>query len=161
MFEINGTFFVFIALFLGFMYLFNEIALKPVGQIIATRNKLIADDLAAAEDNKTDAAAVIAAYEERMQSSRLEGQRIIQEALQSAQAKRNEELKILQNELQTKIDKIRVDLAEERIKLVAELVDPEKELVEQIVKKLLGESAGLPSVVIDRLQVQKALEEAS
>jgi F-type H+-transporting ATPase subunit b len=158
MFDINGTYFIFIALFLGFMYLFNEIALKPVGEVIAARNKLIQDDLEAARQSKADAEEILATYQERIQASRMEGQRIIQEALQAAQLKRNEEFKRLQSEGNEKIEQIRAELAKERKTLIADLVDTEADLVQSIVRKLIGATA---QVTIDRQEVQKALEAAS
>jgi F-type H+-transporting ATPase subunit b len=158
MFDLNGTFFIFIVMFLGFVFLFNEIALKPVGQVIEARKKLIQGDLEAAQRSKEDAASVLSAYEERLQASRMEGQRIIQEVLQSGQAKRKEELARIHEEGNKKIEQIRSELASERGKLISQLVDSEIDLVQSIVKKLLGESA---TIAIDRQQVQKALEEAS
>jgi len=158
MFDLNGTFFIFIVMFLGFVFLFNEIALKPVGQVIEARKKLIQGDLEAAQRSKEDAASVLSAYEERLQASRMEGQRIIQEVLQSAQAKRKEELARIQADGNKKIEQIRSEIASERSKLISQLVDPEIDLVQSIVKKLLGDSA---TIAIDRQQVQKALEEAS
>jgi len=157
MFEINGTFFIFIVMFLGFIFLFNEIALKPVGQVIEARKKLIQGDLEAAQRSKEDAASVLSAYEERLQASRMEGQRIIQEVIQSAQAKRKEELGRIQAEGNKKIEQIRSEIASERNKLISQLVDSEIDLVQSIVKKLLGESA---TIALDRQQVEKALEEA-
>jgi F-type H+-transporting ATPase subunit b len=158
MFDLNGTFFIFIALFLGFIFLFNEIALKPVGQVIEARKQLIKDDLEAAQKSRQDAEAILSAYEERLQASRMEGQRIIQEVLQSSQAKRKEELSRIHVEGNRKIEEIRSELAKQRSSLIAQLVDSEVDLVQSIVKKLLGESATL---AIDRQQVQKTLEEAS
>jgi F-type H+-transporting ATPase subunit b len=158
MFEINGTFFIFIVMFLGFIFLFNEIALKPIGQVIEARKKLIQGDLEAAQRSKEDAASVLSAYEERLQASRMEGQRIIQEFIQSAQAKRKEELGRIQAEGNKKIEQIRSEIAGERSKLISQLVDSEIDLVQSIVKKLLGESA---TIALDRQQVEKAVEEAS
>jgi F-type H+-transporting ATPase subunit b len=158
MFEINGTFFIFIALFLSFIYLFNAIALKPVGQVIEARKRLIEQDLEAAQKSRADAESTLTAYEERLKASRLEGQRIIQETVQTAQAKRNEEMKHINSEGNDRIAKIRAELAEERTKLIAQLVDSEVDLVQSIIKKILGDSA---AIAIDRQQVLKALEEAS
>ena len=158
MFEINGTFFIFIVMFLGFIFLFNEIALKPVGQVIAARNRLIQGDLEAAQRTKADATSVLSAYEERLQASRMEGHRIIQEVLKTAQTTRNEELLRIQAEGNKKIEQVRSELANDRSKLISQLVDSEMDLVQSIVKKLLGDSA---TIAIDRQQVQKALEEAS
>jgi F-type H+-transporting ATPase subunit b len=158
MFEINGTFFIFIVMFLGFVFLFNEIALKPVGQVIEARKRLIQGDLEAAQRSKDEAATVLSAYEERLQASRMEGQRIIQEVIQSAQTKRKEELAHIQAEGNKQIEQIRSELASDRGKLISQLVDSEIDLVQSIVKKLLGDSA---TIAIDRQQVQKALEEAS
>jgi F-type H+-transporting ATPase subunit b len=158
MFEINGTFFIFIVMFLGFVFLFNEIALKPVGQVIEARKRLIQGDLEAAQRSKDEAASVLSAYEERLQASRMEGQRIIQEVVQSAQTKRKEELARIHAEGNKQIEQIRSELANDRGKLISQLVDSEIDLVQSIVKKLLGDSA---TIAIDRQQVQKALEEAS
>jgi len=158
MFELNGTFFIFIVLFLGFVYLFNELALKPVGAVIEARKALIKNDLETARQHREDAEAGDAAYEERLKGSRLEGQRLIQEAVQSSQAKRTEQLAAVHADGNGKIETIRAELASHRGNLVTQLVDSEMDLVQTIFKKLLGESA---TVAIDRQQVQKTLEEAS
>src|ERR1700733_12649027 len=158
MFEINGTFFIFIALFLGFIFLFNEIALKPVGQVIEARKRIIKNDLEAAQKSRTDAELILARYEERLQASRMEGQQLIQEVLQSAQVKRKEELGRLQQEGNKQIEQIRSELAHERKSILLQLVDAEVDLVQNIAKKLLGESTVLN---VDRQQVHKMLEEAS
>src|SRR5271168_294145 len=110
MFDLNGTFFIFIVMFLGFVFLFNEIALKPVGQVIEARKRLIQGDLEAAQRSKDEAATVLSAYEERLQASRMEGQRIIQEVIQSAQTKRKEELAHIQAEGNKQIEQIRSEL---------------------------------------------------
>jgi F-type H+-transporting ATPase subunit b len=158
MFEINGTFFIFIALFLSFIYLFNAIALKPVGQVIEARKQLIQQDLEAAQKSRAEAESTITAYEERVKASRMEGQRIIQETVQTAEAKRNQEVARIQSQGNQQIQKIRTELAEERTKLIAQLVDSEVDLVQGIIKKILGDAG---AISVDRQQVLKALEEAS
>ncbi len=156
MFELNGTYIIFIASFLVFIYLLDEIMLKPVGKAIADRKSLIQEHLEISKSSRLKAESELAAYQERLNSTRHQSAGILNEAAQAAQKVKDDKLKTIQEEGRKKLDKAKAELAEEKKELVEGLVGEELELVSTISKKLLGESV---SVNVDRNKVRKVLEE--
>ncbi len=156
MFEINGTYIIFIASFLVFMYLLNEIMLKPVGKAIADRKALVQEHLEISKISHQKAEAELANYQERLNSTRHEAAGIRNEAAAAALKVRESKLKEVQDEGRKRLDKAKSELAAEKKTLVEGLVDQEMELVNTISKKLLGESA---KANVDRDKVRKVLEE--
>jgi F-type H+-transporting ATPase subunit b len=158
MFVLNGTFVIFIGLFLAFIYLFNETALKPIAKVIEERQLRIAGDYDAAKASNAETEASLNQYKEHIHASRVEAQKILHEALAAANKKRDESLKQIQEEGNKKLDAIRKELQAERKTLLSSLVESEAELIKEIVEKLLGGAHVIP---VDRQRVQLALEEAS
>ena len=156
MFEINGTYIIFIASFLVFMFLLNEIMLKPVGKAIADRKALIQEFQENGKFSREKAEAELISYQERLNSTRHEAAGIRNEASVAAQKVRDLKLKEVQDEGRKRLDKAKTELAVEKKALVEGLVDQELEIVNTISKKLLGESA---SANVDRNKVRKVLEE--
>lgn len=159
MFELNGTYIIFIASFLVFMFLLNEIMLKPVGKAIAERKSLVAEDLEVSKSTRLKAESELVAYQDRLHATRHEAAGIRNEAAATAQKVREGKLKEVQDEGRKKLDKAKSELAAEKKALVEGLVDQQVELVGSISKKLLGDSAPAPS--LDREKVRKVLEEVS
>ncbi|MBC7999154.1 MAG: hypothetical protein IAF58_14490, partial [Leptolyngbya sp.] len=85
MFELNGTYIVFIASFLVFMVLLNEIMLKPVGKAIAERRAQIAADIEAGKLSREKAEAEVSQYKDKLSATRSEAQRVIGETMLNAQ----------------------------------------------------------------------------
>lgn len=158
MFELNGTYVLFILSFLLFIWALNEIMLKPVGKVLEERTALIKGDVEAGKQARADAEAVVCQYQQRIHDTRLEAQRIINDATAEAQKKRDNELKVVQDQGRHKLDEAKAALAVERKQLIDGLVDQEVELVTMIVSKLTGEAAAAKP---DREKVRRALEEAS
>jgi F-type H+-transporting ATPase subunit b len=158
MFELNGTFVIFVALFLLFMILLNEIMLKPVGLIIERRKARIKQEYQSAQISNDQSKEVLSAYETHLHEIRIKSQKIIQEAAQAAQEVRTEKLKSAQSEGQKKLLAVKSELTAERGNLIQSLVESELDLVGAISDKLLGEKN---TMTIDRDQVRKALEVAT
>lgn len=156
MFELNGTFIIFIASFLVFMFLLNEIMLKPVGKAIADRKALVAEHLEVSKSSRLKAESELAAHQDKINSARHEAAGVRNEAAVAAQKIRDEKLKNVQDQGRKKLDAAKTDLVAEKKALVEGLVDQELELVNSISKKLLGESA---KTNVDREKVRKVLEE--
>lgn len=156
MFELNGTYIIFIASFLVFMVLLNEIMLKPVGKAIAERKALIAADLEVSKESRQTAEAELVSYQERLNSTRHQAAGIRNEASVAAQKVKDNKLKDIQEEGRKKLDTAKAGLAAEKKDLLEGLVDQELELVNTISKKLIGDSA---SANVDRNKVRKVLEE--
>ncbi len=156
MFELNGTYIIFIASFLVFMFLLNEIMLKPVGKAIADRKALVQEHQEISKISREKAEAELVSYKERLNSTRHQAAGIRNEASAAAQKVRDTKLKEVQDEGRKRLEKAKAELAEEKKELVEGLVDQELEIVNTISKKLLGDSA---SVNVDRDKVRKVLEE--
>lgn len=157
MFELNGTYIVFIASFLIFMVLLNEIMLKPVGKAIAERRAQIAADIEAGKLSREKAESEVAQYKDKLSATRSEAQRVIGETMLKAQKVRDEKLQGVQNEGRKRVEVAKAELASEKDSLLEGLVEQEMEIVSTITKKLLGNSA---VATVDRNKVKKALEEA-
>lgn len=157
MFEINGTLVVFVASFLVFMALLNEIMLKPVGKALAKRAEKIHGDLNAAKDARQTAAALVDKYESDLKRIRSEAHTHITSAMASASKEKNELLAKVQQEGTAKVAAFKAELSAERTRLIDDLVAQERELVETITQKVLGEPV---TVQLDATKVRKTLEEA-
>lgn len=157
MFELNGTYVIFIASFLVFLVLLNEVMLKPVGKVLEMRKTRINEDLEAAKQSRAQAEQVLVQYENDIAKTRAEAQRLINEATSSAQKVRDEKLKEVQEQGRKKIDQAKAELQAERDRLLDGLVEQEIELVKDIATKVMGEPV---TVSVDRQKVRKTLEEA-
>lgn len=157
MFELNGTYVLFILSFLAFIWALNEVMLKPVGKVIEERAALIKSDVEAGKQARADAEAVVSQYQKRIHDTRLEAQSVINDAAAEAQKKRDDEIKVVQDQGRHKLEEAKAALAVERRELIDGLVDQEVELVGMIVNKLTGEAAAAKP---DREKVRRALEEA-
>ena len=85
MFALNGTYVIFITLFLVFIYLLNEIMLKPVGKVMDKRRAKMQENLDTATACTQEAQKILTDYQAKLHTSRLEAQAIIQAALNTAQ----------------------------------------------------------------------------
>jgi len=156
MYALNGTYIIFIALFLVFIYLLNEIMLKPVGKVMEKRRAKLQENLDTAKACTQEAQKVLADYQAKLHTSRLEAQAIIQAALSVVQKEREDKLKGIQAEGRAKVEELRNELAANRQSLLKSLIHPELELVGQIIKKLLGEEA--PALVTSEEKVFQTLQ---
>lgn len=156
MFELNGTYVIFMVLFLIFVQLLNMIMIKPAGIAIEKRAKHIQENLAAAKNFSQETDKILSDYQAKLHASRLEAQAVIQEALVQAQKQRDEKLKNIQSEGRSKIDELKAEFASTRENLLQSLIHPELELVRNIINKLLGET---PALVTDEERVFQVLKE--
>jgi len=143
MFELNGTYVIFIVLFLIFIQLLNMIMLKPVGQAMEKRAARMQANLEAARNCAQETEKILADYKAKLHTSRLEAQSIIQKALTDEQKQRDDKLKTIQGEGHNKLDELKGELTSTRQSLLKSLIHPELELVGEIINKLLGERLAL------------------
>lgn len=154
MFELNATCALFVVSFLLFMLALNELFLKPVGEVIEKRQSRISNDLASARELRDEASVELAKYEKQLSTVREEARTIIADLVAKSQSERSLKMAEIEKEGRTKLDTAHKELAGERTKLIAALVDEEKALVQDIVSKLLGKST---SIDLDSELVKKAL----
>lgn len=158
MFDINPTLIIFVLSFLIFMYLLNQIMLKPVGRVLEARAAKISGNLKSGKDAHNQAGDLVTHYQEHLHKIRLEAQSVINEATQKANKGRTDEMGKLKADGQKKLEAAKAEIVGERKSLVEALVSNEIELIDGIAHKLLGERVSLN---IDRERVKSALEEAS
>lgn len=158
MFELNATLIIFVLSFLVFMYLLNQIMLKPVGKVLEARAAKISGDLKAGKDAHGQAGDLVTHYQEHLHKVRTEAQSVINEATQKANQSRNDELGKVKAEGSKKLEAAKAQIVSERKALVEPLISQEIELIEGIAHKVLGERVSLS---VDRERVKSALEVAS
>jgi F-type H+-transporting ATPase subunit b len=156
MFEINGTLVIFVASFLVFMILLNQIMLQPVGKAIAKRQEKIQNDLDAARAARQQATELVDGYETRLKNVRSEAHSVITSAVASASKEKAEALDKIRKQGLEQLESAKAEIAAEREKLIDELVPHERDLVEEITQKILGEPV---AVQLDASKVRKNLEE--
>lgn len=158
LFELNATFFIFVVSFLIFMWLLNEVMLKPVGQVLEQRAKYIEDEIASGKGAHREAEQLQTQYEQDLKKIREEAQAVISKAVDDSNKARAEQLAKVAAEGRGKLDKAKAEIDAEREKLIDALVAEERELVETITRKVLGDES--VNVNIDASQVRRTLEEA-
>lgn len=158
MFDLNATLIIFVISFGIFMVLLNEIMLKPVGKVLEARANKIKSDLDAAKQAHTNAEKSLKHYEDHLHKVRSEAQGIIDQTVESANKVRSEKFTKVKTEGQKKLEAAKQVIADEREKLMHELIGQETALVEEIAGKLLGEPT---TIKLNAETVRKALEGVS
>jgi F-type H+-transporting ATPase subunit b len=158
LFSINATLVVFVVSFLIFMFLLNEVYLKPVGKTLEERAKYIEDQIQAGRQAHSEAGQLQSNYESDLRKIREEAQQVIQEAVSQANRARQEQLGKIAAEGQVKLEKAKQEIEAERAQLIDALVAEETILVETITRKVLGDDS--VSIDIDTSAVRRTLEEA-
>jgi F-type H+-transporting ATPase subunit b len=153
----NATLLIFVISFFIFMFLLNEWFLKPVGEVIDKRKRMIASNLEAAKAARDEAKSSTDNYKLQLAKNREEAQAIITAAVTEAQATRNKELGGIKEQGRKRLDESRGQLQGEKKVLLESLVTEEAQLVKQIVGKVLGEN---PKFDVSEDSVKRALEEA-
>jgi F-type H+-transporting ATPase subunit b len=156
-FELNNTFWIFLGMFLLFMKALNAVFLKPIGSVIAKREARIKDDIAEGQADRQRANDLLEDYEKGLRATRTEAQAIINQATGEVQKKRTADLKSVHDKGVAKVAAAKNEIDSEKASLVDQLVDEEKNLVETIVQKLLGNTT---PVKIDQAVIKHALEES-
>jgi F-type H+-transporting ATPase subunit b len=158
LFELNGTFVIFIVSFLIFMVLLDQIMLKPVGRVLSERASLIEGSVTSARQLRGDAEKQLGQYEDRLKQVRQEAQAVISSSVAEANRLRTSELGRVNENGRQKLQAAKANIDAERESLIDALVAEEKELVETITRKVLGDES--VHVNIDERQLRSTLEEA-
>ena len=158
MFEINGTFLIFVLSFLIFIKLLDEVMLKPIGSVLEKRAEKIKADIEEGKVHRNKAQYVFDQYQKHLHDIRAKAQTIINEASEKASYHRNLELTRVKEEGHKQLEEAKAVLASQRTIAINGLLEQEVKLVEGITQKLLGEPV---SVILEADTVRRALEEAS
>ena len=158
MFEINGTVVIFLVMYGIFIFLLNEVMLKPVGKVLEERQKKIQSVVDATKQTQAEAQQVVSQYELEVAAKRAEGQKIFNDIVDEAQKKRQAALDAVAVEHLKKFNLAKDELLKEREALMADaLAEDEITLVKAMVDKLLGEQS---LVSLSKSTVLQALKEA-
>jgi len=157
MLEVNGTLIVMILSFLVFMKLLDIVYITPVAKVLSARAGKVEQDLEASRKFREEAEGVLGQYQVKLADVRTKAQNTINDAVVEAQKVRATEIAKVQAEGRSRIETARTALAKEKTDLIGELVESEIQIVDQMMKKLIGSAAGSS---LDRTVVKKALEEA-
>lgn len=155
MFDINGTLPIFVISFLVFMYLLDVILLKPVAKVIDQRDETIRKNIESGKSSREQAQKLLEKYEQELREIREKAQKHIADASEQANKERQAELSRLTKEGQEKLNAAKAEIEAERASLIDALVPKERELVEAITQKVLGEPV---AVNLDPSQVRRTLE---
>lgn len=155
MFVVNGTLVIFVASFLLFMVLLNEIMLKPVGRVMLKRQEKAKADHERANQARQEASGLVENYEQKLKSIRSQAHSDIASAAAAAAKDKSERLAAVQKDGFEKLEQAKAEIASHREKLIDELVSQEQELVEAITHKILGEPV---AVHVDASKIRKNLE---
>lgn len=158
MLELNGTFLILIVSFLAFIYLLDQVFVKPISKVMTARAAKIEKDLVESKGYRQEAEGVLSQYQTRLAEIREKAQITINEAVAEAQKSRTAQIEKIQNDGRAKIAQAKQALAGEKLMLIDQLVDEEVKLVDIIMSKLIGTAnAGQK---LDRAAVKRSLEEA-
>ncbi len=105
-------------LVLGLLFLF---AYKPILRLMDQRADRIRESLEASERAREEAASSQAAVEEQLVEARREGQRIVEQARESAERFRSEEMDRARNEAENFVERARADIQRERDVVIEEV----------------------------------------
>lgn len=155
MFALNGTFVIFILLFLVFIQLLNIIMLRPVEIAMERRGKKLKENVDATRACMEENEKVLSHYQAKLHTSREEAQNIIQNALVETQQIKDKQIKDVQVEGRKKLDDMKAELDAGRKSLIDSLIHPELELVKTILSKLLGSETPAP---VSEKRVAEVLE---
>ncbi len=156
MFAPNGTLVIFVVLFLIFMMLLDQIMLKPVGRAIQKRNQKAKHDHEEAQKARQEASNLLEGYESKLKETRIQAHNEMSSAVAKASAEKAELLQKVHRSGLAKLEEAKARIADEREKLIDDLVAEERALVEEITQKILGEPV---AVQLDASNVRKNLEE--
>lgn len=130
--------------------------LKPVGKAIQKRQEKAKADLEAAKQARQQASGMLEGYESDLKRTRSEAHAAMTTAVATASKEKSDALARVQKDGHVKLENAKAAIATEREQLIDELVVHEKELVEAITQKILGEPV---AVHLDASKVRKNLEE--
>ncbi len=137
--SIIWTFAVFIVLFL----VLRKWAWKPILVALQTREDKIRQDLESAEKSREEATALLSQYQTQLDSARKEAQKLIHDASQRAEVLHDEKKKEIEVEARAMIEKAKVEIEQERAKVIQDLRQEVVEIALIAAGKVVGQALKL------------------
>jgi F-type H+-transporting ATPase subunit b len=144
--------------FLALYVLMKWVALPQVGRAIEARHRQLDDDLAQASQMKSEAEAVLAAYEKTLAEARGQAQAVLRETGERLAAQAAEQQRRLAAELAGQIAAAEGQIAAAKQQAVAEIRGVAVEAAGAVAEKLTG-AAGDPAktaAAVDRVMAERA-----
>ena len=110
----------------------------PVMQMITDRQNEIDEIYACADQDKEQAAALRAEYEDKLSAAALTSERMVKEAVARAQSREEEIIQQANKEAATILDKAAADIAQEKKKAINEAKDEISDRAMAIAEKVVG-----------------------
>lgn len=157
MLEFNATFFAAIFHFILILVLLRLVAYKPLVKLLEERRQYIADSIAEAEREKTEAQEIRAGYEEEMRRSRERAEEIIERATKIGEEQSAEIITEAKKEADRIKNEAISEIRMEKEKALAALRDEVASLSIVVAERIIDER------ITDGLQhdmVEKFIEEA-
>ncbi len=127
--------------FVALYALMSTIALPRIGEVLEERQNRIDDNLAKAEDLKTQAEAAASAYEQSLASARAQASDAIREVKEKASAEAHERQSKLTAKLSESILHAEASIAEAKIEALSGIESVAAEVASAAVSKLINEPA--------------------
>ncbi len=142
---------VWLAIAFGSLFVVLTFAILPrIGGTIATRQRRISDDLAAAERLRDEAGQALAAYEEALSDARSKAVSLAQEVRQEMQAEMDRQKAAVDQQLATRMAEADARIAAAQEEAMANINDMVSTLVVDVVEAVARKS-------VDRASVDAAL----
>lgn len=126
--------------FVALYVLMSKVALPRVGEVLEERQNKIDDNLAKAEELKTQSEAACTAYETSLADARSKAQSAIREVKDSAANEAAERQSALNEKLQAQISKSEKVIASARDEALLGIKDVATDVATAVVEKLIGEA---------------------
>ena len=143
--------------FVLLVFLLKKFAFKPLGKMLSDRQKLIADNIATAEQEREQAALIKAEYEAEMQRTREHAQEIIQKATKAAEEKAAEVMESAKDEAKRLKDAALAEIRNEKEKAVVDMRDQAASLAILVAGKIIDQRL---DESMQREMVQEFVKEA-
>jgi F-type H+-transporting ATPase subunit b len=138
---------VWLALTFGFLYfVMSRIALPRVGSVLAERRERIQRDLAEAERLKAETDAALKSYEKSLADARIKAQTMAKSMRDTADAELDREKRRVDEANAVKLSETEARIAATKSQAMASVDQIASETAAAIVERLIGQSAGAPSV---------------
>lgn len=140
MLKFNATLIAQIFNFAILLIFLRLVAYKPIAKLLKERQDYIADNIAAAEEERKQAQELHEQYMADMQKAREEAQAIIEQATKAGEVRAQEILEAAKNEANRVKDNALKEIQREKEKAVSELKDQVAVLSVLVAEKIIGQA---------------------
>lgn len=155
--EFNATFIVAFVSFILFTVIMNLILYKPLGKVVAQRQKFIDEHYKEAKENTAKSEAILKDKERKLDKTKHEAKKIISDKSNEVKIQKAEMTTEAQQKAGQKIDSAKEDLLKSKSEAQGVLSNQVIDLAQNISSKILGENIAIQGV--DSEHVSKIMQE--